>query len=83
MIFRHEAVQFDIAQDGPFAPQRLRKQKPRRILHVQSRGMKLDKLHVADFRPGVISHSHAISSSVGRIGSVDIDLSRASGGQQD
>src|SRR5205823_14746437 len=82
VIFRHEAVQFGIAEDRAFPPQSLRKQESRRILHVQSRRMELDKLHIADFRSGTMGHGYAVGGSDGRISSVAVDLSATACGQQ-
>src|SRR5437899_8977072 len=60
VILGHEAMHFKIAQVSALAPQRVRKQKSRGILKIESRRMKLDKLHVADFGAGAKRHSNAI-----------------------
>src|SRR6266480_2487554 len=52
VILGHEAMHFKIAQVSALAPQRFRKQESRGILKIESRRMKLDKLHVADFGAG-------------------------------
>ena len=82
VIFCHEAVHLDIAQIRAVAPQRLREQKAWSLFQVQRGGMKLNELHVADFRSGAEGHSYAISRGYLGVRGVAIELSHTARGQQ-
>ncbi len=82
MVFLHEAIHLDVPQIGALTAQRFREQKAGRFLHIHRRGMKLNELHVADFRPRVEGHSHAVSRGGFGIGRVAINLSHTSRSQQ-
>src|SRR5438445_13756469 len=82
VILGHEAMHFKIAQVSALAPQRFRKQESRGILKIESRRMKLDKLHVADCVAGAKRHSNAITSCNRRSRRIAIELPYAADGEQ-
>ena len=82
VILGHEAMHFKIAQVSALAPQRFRKQESRGILKIESRRMKLDKLHVADFGAGAKRHSNAITSCNRGIRGIAVELPHAAAGEE-
>src|SRR5882724_1147142 len=82
MVFRHEAVEFGIAQHRAFTPQRLGEKKAWRFLHVQRCGMELHKLHVTDLSAGAECHGNSVSRSHRWICGIAVHAARASRSQQ-
>src|SRR5579871_4301593 len=65
MIFRHKAIQFDVAQVRAFHPQCLGQQEARCFLQIKDRGIELDELHVADLSASAVRQGHRQSRAPG------------------
>ena len=82
VILGHEAQHLHIAQLGSLAAQGLRDEEARSISYVQSGGMKLDKLHVADFCSGAKGHGDAVAGRDRWVCGFAVDLTDATRRQQ-
>ena len=77
----HEAGTVGQSQDAAFTAHGFRNQKRLRMRVIQAGGMELDELHVGNAAAGTPAHGNAIPGGGVRIGGVQIDLARASGGK--
>ncbi len=82
VIFPHEAIQFNVAENGSFSTQMFAEQKTRRFFDVKHRGMVLEKFHIPDLRASAVSKRDAICGRSFRIGRVAADLAQTAGRQQ-
>ena len=83
MILGHEANHLHVAQAGAFTAQRFGDKKARRSFYIQSGGMELNKLHIAELGAGAKRHSYAVTGGDRRIGGLAKDLAQASSRQED
>jgi len=73
-------LQVDVAQAAALAAQRLREQEAGRTVEVESGGMKLDELHIAQLSAGPAGNGDAVPGGQGRVGGFCVHLPQPAGG---
>ena len=82
IIVPHEWPPVTIDQDPALAAYRFGNQKILGGGMIETGGMELDELHVGNGGPGPVSHGNAIAGGDIGVAGVEVDLTRATGGEQ-
>ena len=83
MVIIHEFPSFEILDNASFSADRFGNEKGFGFGVVKASRVKLDELHIRDRGSGAIGHRHAIAGRNVWVGGVEVNLSAASGSDND